>query len=358
MAIKPAAVADDKVARDSGEVKSQIGGRPQGLPTSGMTAAGWRDVPFNPEAHRAELVGWDRELTEVGHGPLQLEWRQLRLRDVVVARQRLSVAVAERSSVDRGRARLVLGLGAATPARWCGLEIRPAHMVIIGSLQEVRAILPAGFRSLELIVPTDAVPGLRAPYGDRPGPAASPRIAVLHQRLAAVEAGWARLGAALFDDPATRAAARRDVGWVEARREELLAWLRELAAQAPDPMPHGGMRRIAGYATAARAMECIDRNAGRLRRVDEIAGLLGIGARQLQTAFRSYVGTTPHHYLLVRKLHLARRRLVRPEDLRSPVTAAAMHAGFGHLGRFSEYYHRLFGELPGQTLSRANRARR
>jgi hypothetical protein len=30
-----------------------------------------------------------------------------------------------------------------------------------------------------------------------------------------------------------------------------------------------------------------------------------------------------------------------------------MHAGIGHLGRFSEYYHRLFGELPGQTLNRA-----
>jgi AraC family ethanolamine operon transcriptional activator len=321
-----------------------------------MTAAGRRDVPFNPEAHRAQLVGWDRELTEVGHGPLQLEWHQLRLRDVVVARQRLSVAVAERSSVDRGRARLVLGLGAATPARWCGREIRPAHAVIIGSFQEVRAILPAGFRSLELIVPTDAVPGLRAPRGDRPGPAASPQNALLQQRLA-VEAGLARLGAALLGDPATPAAARRDAGWVEARREEMLAWLRELAAQVPDRMPEGGMRRIAGYATAARAMECIDRNAGRLRRVDEIASLLGIGARQLQTAFRSYVGTTPHHYLLVRKLHLARRRLVRPADLQRPVAEAATHAGFGHLGRFSEYYRSLFGVLPGQTLSRANQAR-
>jgi AraC-like DNA-binding protein len=326
------------------------------LQSSGTAAAASRDAPFDPEAHRAELVGWDRELTEVGPGPLKLEWCQLLLRDVLVARQRLSIAVAERSSVDLGCARLVLGQGGTSPARWCGLEIQPAHAVIIGSFQEVRAILPAGFRSFELIVPADAVPGLRAPQFDRAETAASPQIAVIHQRLT-VEAGWARLGAALFDDPATRAGARRDAGWVEARRAELLAWLRELATKAPDRMPDGGMRPIAGYATAARAMECIDRHAGRLRRVDEIAGLLGIGARQLQTAFRSYVGTTPHHYLLVRKLHLARRRLVRPADLRRPVAEAAMHAGFGHLGRFSAYYRRVFGEFPWQTLNRANQAR-
>jgi AraC-like DNA-binding protein len=61
---------------------------------------------------------------------------------------------------------------------------------------------------------------------------------------------------------------------------------------------------------------------------------------------------------VVRKLHLARRRLVRPGNPVRPVAEAAIHAGFAHLGRFSEYYHRLFGELPGQTLTRARWARR
>jgi AraC family transcriptional regulator, ethanolamine operon transcriptional activator len=327
------------------------------LQSSGTAAAASRDAPFDPEAHRAELMGWDRELTEVGPGPLKLEWCQLLLRDVVVARQRLSIAVAERSSVARGRARLVLAPGAASPARWCGLEVRPAHAVIIGALQEVRAILPAGFRSIEVIVPADAVPGLGAADCDPPGPTASPHIGVLHWRSAA-ETGWELLKAALFDDPARSGAAHGDTGWVEARRAELLACLRPLAAQVTHRVPGDGARRIAGYATAARAMECIDRNAGRLRRVDEVAARLDIGTRQLQVAFRSYVGTTPHHYILVRKLHLARSRLVRPADPRRPIAEAATHAGFAHLGRFSEYYHRLFGELPGHTLSRVKQTRR
>jgi AraC-like DNA-binding protein len=322
-----------------------------------MTAAEWRDMLFSPEAHRAELVGWDRELTELGHGRLQLEWCQMLLHDVVVARQRLSIAVAERSSVARGRARLVLAPGAASPARWCGLEVRPAHAVIIGAFQEVRAILPAGFRSMELIVPTSAVPGLHARHGAQSESAASPQIVMLHWPLPLAVA-WRRLRAALFEDPVGSAAARRDAAWVEARRVELLACLRELATQIACRAPEGGIRRVAGYATATRAMECIERDADRLRRVDEIAARLGIGTRQLQVAFRSYVGTTPHHYLLVRKLHLARSRLVRPADPRRPIAEAATHAGFGHLGRFSEYYHRLFGELPGQTLSRAKQARR
>jgi AraC-like DNA-binding protein len=309
-------------------------------------------VQFDADAHRAELVGWDRELVEIGDGPLKLRWRQLLLRDVVVARQRLNIAVAERFSVDRGRVRLVLDLGAGDPSRWGGLEILPGHAVIIAPYPQVWAILPAGFRSIELILPDDAVPGLRAPDCDRLGPTASPRIAAFQWRLA-VEAGWERLRANLFHDPVASPVACRDAAWVEARRGELLACLRALAAQGLDRSAQDGVRRIAGYATAARAMECIDRNAGRLRRIDEIADMLGIGVRQLQVAFRSYVRTTPHRYLLVRKLHLARSQLIRPGDLTRPVAEAAMHAGIGHLGRFSEYYHRLFGELPGQTLNRA-----
>jgi AraC-like DNA-binding protein len=292
-------------------------------------------------------VGWDRELSEIGRGPLKLGWRQLLLRDVVVARQWLNIAVAERFDLDRGRVRLVLDLGASDPSRWGGLEILPNHGVIIAPSPHVRAILPAGFRSIELIIPDDTVPGLRAP--DR-GPAALPRIAVFQWRLAV---GWKRLRAQLFHDPVANPAACRDAAWIEARREELLTCLRTLTV----PLPHwgaaAGVRRIAGHATAARAMECIDRNAGDLRSVQEVADRIGIGVRQLQVAFRSYVGTTPHHYLLVRKLHLARSRLVRPGDPTRPVAGAAMHAGFGHLGRFSAYYQRLFGELPGQTLTRA-----
>jgi transcriptional regulator GlxA family with amidase domain len=40
------------------------------------------------------------------------------------------------------------------------------------------------------------------------------------------------------------------------------------------------------------------------------------------------------------------------------VTAAALRAGFSHMGRFARDYHAQFGEKPSETLARSRPARR
>lgn len=47
------------------------------------------------------------------------------------------------------------------------------------------------------------------------------------------------------------------------------------------------------------------------------------------------------------------RKLLECTDRK--VTDVAGDCGFGHLGRFSAYQQRRFGELPRETLSRAGR---
>ncbi len=55
----------------------------------------------------------------------------------------------------------------------------------------------------------------------------------------------------------------------------------------------------------------------------------------------------PARYLLARRLNQVRRDLQASPSLN--ITDAALLRGFGHLGRFSQHYYRLFGELPSQT---------
>ncbi|WP_425338418.1 helix-turn-helix domain-containing protein [Thiorhodococcus minor] len=67
------------------------------------------------------------------------------------------------------------------------------------------------------------------------------------------------------------------------------------------------------------------------------------------------LGTTPSRYILARRLHSAREVLRNARS--ASVTVAALDQGFEHLGRFSQHYQTLFGELPSRTLQRSRRLR-
>jgi AraC-like DNA-binding protein len=301
---------------------------------------------------RAHLVGWDRDITLLEPGPLAVRWWQVSLGDVVVADAWLGCNVADWSTVAVGRLNFVVNLDAPRPARWCGLEGRPGSAIVGGAGRDFHAFLPAGLRTLEIIVPEVLFPTLRSV---RRGPIArdfSPRSCLVHLDAAA-KAEAARLRHALFADPPTTALAMTDPLRVGALRQQTLRLLGAMAAHIVGPTPPLIVRATPGYAMTVRAMQHMDTNAPWLDRVVEVADALGVSTRALQQAFRSYAEISPHQYLLARKLHLARRHLARISGIRSPVTDAAISSGFTHLGRFSVYYGRLFGEAPRDTLARA-----
>jgi len=78
---------------------------------------------------------------------------------------------------------------------------------------------------------------------------------------------------------------------------------------------------------------------------------VSLSPRQFTQWMQQQHGLSPMAWLRQRRLERVR------EGLRSgpqaDVTSVALAHGFTHLGRFSQYYSRAFGEQPSQTRRRA-----
>jgi AraC-like DNA-binding protein len=84
----------------------------------------------------------------------------------------------------------------------------------------------------------------------------------------------------------------------------------------------------------------------------EVCAAVGAAERTLRAACEEHIGLGPIRYLSLRRMHLARRALVRAAPSTATVTQIATDHGFWELGRFSVAYRSLFGETPSVTLNR------
>ena len=84
----------------------------------------------------------------------------------------------------------------------------------------------------------------------------------------------------------------------------------------------------------------------------EICKAIGCSERTLRNCCHEYFGMGPIHYLLLRRMHLARRALLAADAQATTVTTIATDLGFWELGRFSVDYRMLFGESPSSSLRR------
>jgi AraC-like DNA-binding protein len=87
--------------------------------------------------------------------------------------------------------------------------------------------------------------------------------------------------------------------------------------------------------------------------IPEICAQIGVTDRMLRLHCQEHLGMSPHRYLWLRRMHLARRALARADVRDKTVTEIANDCGFGELGRFAVAYRKLFGESPSVTLRRS-----
>jgi AraC-like DNA-binding protein len=86
--------------------------------------------------------------------------------------------------------------------------------------------------------------------------------------------------------------------------------------------------------------------------IPEICRAIGVADRTLRICCQERLGMSPKQFLLVRRMHLARRDLSRAMPSATTVTEVASRYGFWQFGYFSGAYKALFGELPSATLVR------
>jgi AraC-like DNA-binding protein len=84
--------------------------------------------------------------------------------------------------------------------------------------------------------------------------------------------------------------------------------------------------------------------------LSEICTEFGISRRSLHRSFGEILGMSPATFLRKKRLCSVHAILRDSNPAKVTVADVAMQQGFVELGRFSHYYHSLFGEYPSQTL--------
>jgi AraC-like DNA-binding protein len=101
-----------------------------------------------------------------------------------------------------------------------------------------------------------------------------------------------------------------------------------------------------------RFREAIEENPDQPLYIPELCAAIGVSDRTLRVCCQEQLAMSPKHYLLLRRMHLARRALRGGSPRETTVTEIATQYGFWQFGRFAGEYKALFGEAPSTTLQR------
>jgi AraC-like DNA-binding protein len=140
-----------------------------------------------------------------------------------------------------------------------------------------------------------------------------------------------------------------------ALRDALLKAAHDLVSPEPNvkicmPRSNQARRRI-----VLRADEYLRAHMGRPIYTEELCDVLATSSSSLADAFRAVFAVTPHRFLKLRRMSMARAAL-RPYEGPMPlVKSVALAHGFWHHGQFARDYRATFGETPSETLARGRR---
>jgi AraC-like DNA-binding protein len=101
-----------------------------------------------------------------------------------------------------------------------------------------------------------------------------------------------------------------------------------------------------------RFRRAVEENPDQALYIPELCGSIGVSERTLRGCCQEQLGMSPKQYLLLHRMHLARRALRERASTATTVTEIATRYGFWQFGRFAGEYKSLFGELPSATLGR------
>lgn len=106
---------------------------------------------------------------------------------------------------------------------------------------------------------------------------------------------------------------------------------------------HGYIRGGLANWRLKRALQMIEKNAGQMPTLTEIASAVQLHQASFCRAFKQSTGLSPHHYLLVQRVNRA-KQMMRDPDRR--LTDIAFDCGFSSPSQFSVVFKRIVGRSP------------
>ncbi|NTF10763.1 AraC family transcriptional regulator [Agrobacterium rubi] len=108
-------------------------------------------------------------------------------------------------------------------------------------------------------------------------------------------------------------------------------------------------KSIAAPARSAvlRARDFIEGHCSDVVRSEALEVASGLDRYELARQFRRLLGTSPHRYLIMRKLELAKRSIINGNGL----AQSAADAGFADQAHFTRHFRKAFGMTPGHWLA-------
>ena len=302
----------------------------------------------DPDSYQETIRATDAKLFVTDRGDFRGELVQIDLHGLWLQRGTESLGRICYSASDPGRAPIMfLADASEAPMQHCGLEFHAGEIAVYkqGSTSLHRTFGAGRWATMSL-TPEDLAVAGRAivdheltPPSDtcafRPAADAMARLMALHH--AAVQ-----LATSVPHSP-TNAGTRK------ALHQHLL---------------HAMVRCLSGH--LAEAKSCVRQHTKIVTRFEaflaskryepvylaEICAAIGVSERTLRGCCQEHFGMPPLRYLWLRRMHLARRALLRADPMTSSVTTIAIDHGFWELGRFSVEYRALFGESPRDALRR------
>ena len=303
----------------------------------------------DPDDYAAAIRQGVSEMTVTGRGVFRAEIVRIDFHQLWMQRFMENTSRIRHTTGLGGRAVIAFPAQPGPAQSWQGVELTPANLIrhkpgasyyhrsagasatatMSLPLAEIAAISTA-FAGRDLSPPRDA-------SIVTPPPAAMARL----QRLHAAAAHMAKTQPDIIANPES---AR---GLEQALIEAMVACL----ATGEASEEHGARRRHA--LIMRRFHRYVAERPDQSIYIPEICKAIGVAERTLRVCCQEQLGTSAKHFLLMRRMHLARRDLSRADPKSTTVTEVATRYGFWQFGHFAGEYKSIFGELPSVTLARA-----
>jgi AraC-like DNA-binding protein len=302
----------------------------------------------DPGDYAATIRASTHEMTVTGRGRFAAKLTRIDLHRLWMQRFSENLPRVSHSATVTGRAIISFRIQRGPSLLWSGAELQPTN-ITRHSEGESAFQLSSGFAcygSMSLPVADMVSAGAAIAGCDLAPPKDALTLSPPPSAMAKLQRLGAAAGQLAEDAPAVIAHPEAARGLEQALIEAMVECLGDGEVREDrSALRHHAMimRRF------RRAME---ENPDQPLYIPELCSSIGVADRTLRVCCQEQLGMSPKRYLLLRRMHLARRDLREGAPTATTVTEIATQYGFWQFGRFAGEYNSLFGELPSTTLGR------